>query len=474
MKFNSRILITVVLVVIIALFTSKIASSQKIDITHSQSPIIEPENSISCNLNGVNYENSYYRRFDLFNEFRINEEWIVEKIVFGAAFARSDIGQQPVVMKFYSMPENSPLLLDSMTLLHRQEEIYYDVNSEKLVEYEIDGVVAIPRKHILVVEIMLPDGQTQGNQFFIASNALGQTAPSYIKAPECNLEVPSTIASIGYPDMHVIMVIKGEYASPIPEILSFEVDEQIGSSEIKNVPDYKINIRMPFDSNLTNIAPEIVVPAGFTIIPKSGEAVDFSQGIVTYEVTNELKKITQTWEVEVKKTDADILKFDIEGQIGDSRIDNNAHSIFIDMPVDTILNNLSPQISTWADFSVSPKSEIPQDFTESPVVYTVKHKNLDYFKEWKVYVNQEVTDVKEFDKIELTIYPNPAKDEIYVSPISYRNEQCRVEVIDSEGKLILLKNNQNIINISDLPVGIYYVRLFFGKQILATEKFIKQ
>ena len=71
---------------------------------------------------------------------------------------------------------------------------------------------------VLVVEVFTPNGQTAGNSFFIGSNALGQTAPSYLAAADCGVTEPTDTAAIGFPGMHIGRValhLMGHSASPV-------------------------------------------------------------------------------------------------------------------------------------------------------------------------------------------------------------------------------------------------------------------
>ncbi len=50
----------------------------------------------------------------------------------------------------------------------------------------------------------------RGQQFFIGSNAVGQTAPSYLAAADCGVTEPTDTAAIGFPDMHIVMNVTGD------------------------------------------------------------------------------------------------------------------------------------------------------------------------------------------------------------------------------------------------------------------------
>ena len=66
---------------------------------------------------------------------------------------------------------------------------------------------------MLVVEVNQPDGQPLLNWFYVGSNAAGQTAPGYIAASACSISQPTSLASIGCPDMHMVMNVTGNAQS---------------------------------------------------------------------------------------------------------------------------------------------------------------------------------------------------------------------------------------------------------------------
>ncbi|MFN8289756.1 MAG: HYR domain-containing protein [Chitinophagaceae bacterium] len=47
--------------------------------------------------------------------------------------------------------------------------------------------------------------------FFLGSNNLGQSAPSYISAPACGITTPTDISDVGFPDDHIILDLNGAY-----------------------------------------------------------------------------------------------------------------------------------------------------------------------------------------------------------------------------------------------------------------------
>ena len=78
------------------------------------------------------------------------------------------------------------------------------------ITFQIPVTGTDPAGSELVVEIFTPDGQTAGHSFFIGSNNLGQTGPSYLLAADCGVTVPTPTGSIGFPGMHIVMNVTGE------------------------------------------------------------------------------------------------------------------------------------------------------------------------------------------------------------------------------------------------------------------------
>ena len=75
---------------------------------------------------------------------------------------------------------------------------------------------------------------------------------------------------------------------------------------------------------------------------------------------------------------------------------------------------------------------------------------------------------------DLSIYPNPAKDYLFVETSSLQNAQ--IEIFDAIGKRIskqqFLQSNKYRVNLQGLKKGIYYIRIFIDNQYL-TKKIIK-
>jgi len=90
------------------------------------------------------------------------------------------------------------------------------------------------------------------------------------------------------------------------------------------------------------------------------------------------------------------------------------------------------------------------------------------------FINATTTGVETITADALSIYPNPVKDELFIT----NNEQLtmnNVEIVDLTGKTILIPHSSFLIpiNVSSLPQGIYFLKIETDKGIV-TKKFVKE
>lgn len=135
----------------------------------------------------------------------------------------------------------------------------------------------------------------------------------------------------------------------------------------------QINLQVPYNADLTNARPNVVVSDGASIEPDSGVAVDLTQEI-TYTVTAEAGidreyKLVLTY---LPNTEKQILDFQIANMPDGSQIivDENSKTIIINVPFGTDVSRISPQISISEEASISPESGEEIDLSE-PKTYTV-------------------------------------------------------------------------------------------------------
>jgi len=68
----------------------------------------------------------------------------------------------------------------------------------------------------LVYELFTPNGEVDGNLFFVGSNLDPETAFSYLSAADCGVTVPTPTGDIGFPNMHIVFNVNGSCPGGTP------------------------------------------------------------------------------------------------------------------------------------------------------------------------------------------------------------------------------------------------------------------
>ncbi|HMK26550.1 MAG TPA: HYR domain-containing protein, partial [Chitinophagaceae bacterium] len=168
--------------------------------------------SVSCNAGGLHTDNSYWRAYDL-GPMALSGPFTINSVTFGIELANAaGTGTtQPVTVRIHTsagaFPGGVRTLVASQT---------YNIPDQTLSLYTatLTSPPTVPANAILVLEIFTPDGQVAGHSFFIGSNALPETAPSYLSAAACGAPNPVTVASLGFPNMHTIINAAGLVSNP--------------------------------------------------------------------------------------------------------------------------------------------------------------------------------------------------------------------------------------------------------------------
>ncbi len=257
-----------------------------VTITHSTSQTIVAANSVSCNAGGLHTNNSYWRAFDL-PSFGISGAYTVTDVSIGVEQATSTSASQQVTCNLYTSSQVFPAgYPGSLTLIGTAT---VDVTPQTATILNIPVSGEAPAGSELVVEIFTPDGQTLGNGFFIGSNGLGETGPSYISATDCAITVPTTTSAIGFPQMQIVMNVTGNDGAPCP------VGPATNPSPVSGTTNVSIN---PGNATWTNGAGTSQVevffgPAGNSVSVYSGAPIETIAipGPLDYATTYEWKVV---------------------------------------------------------------------------------------------------------------------------------------------------------------------------------------
>jgi uncharacterized protein YfdQ (DUF2303 family) len=79
-------------------------------------------------------------------------------------------------------------------------------------------------------------------------------------------------------------------------------------------------------------------------------------------------------------------------------------------------------------------------------------------------------------KTDITLYPNPTAGVAYLAVNSTTEDQLKIEIFDMQGKMQFgskIQNGINLLQLKDLPSGIYMVYINRNNYKLFTQKLIK-
>ncbi|HEY1015662.1 MAG TPA: putative Ig domain-containing protein [Herpetosiphonaceae bacterium] len=200
-------------------------------ISQSTSQTILAQNSISCNQNGLHTDNSYFRAYDL-SAFGINGDFAITAVQIGIERAQTPSGGQPVTIRLYNaaaFPAGFPggaMLIGATTVT---------VANQSATVLPIPISATSVAGSLLIAEVFTPNGQATSNLFFIGSNNLGQSGPSYIQAAQCGAAAPTNTAAIGAANMHIVLNVIGDLAATAnPDVATTAEDTPVTLNVLDN------------------------------------------------------------------------------------------------------------------------------------------------------------------------------------------------------------------------------------------------
>jgi hypothetical protein len=207
-----------------------------ISITQSVDPNTVAAGAVACSPDGgaTTTENSYWRVFDLPTDFGINNQFDIDTVQFGVEASGSVSGFN---VNIYTL--NGPFTLANLTLISSTPVTVPDL-ALALINAPVSA--SIPAGSVLVVELESADLSGVG-RYFVGSNAAGENDPSYLSSGSCGITNPATFASIGFPNIHIVMTVSG--------------DEVVGGN-----PSVTLDKTVGTDPNACAVTDSITVPAG--------------------------------------------------------------------------------------------------------------------------------------------------------------------------------------------------------------------
>ena len=231
-----------------------------------------------------------------------------------------------------------------------------------------------------------------------------------------------------------------------------------------------VTIYYPYEQGFTNAENMIWISilvggqSGYYTIKFSPQSVGFFEGNILIEADSGTSTTIHLTGYGVTQLN-NILSFSVSEQTTNAVIDIINHTVDIEVETGTDLTNLIPEITISNNATINPPVGTAQDFSV-PFEYTVTSQNNEE-QIWTVNVSTIVS-VNEIEK-QFSIYPNPSNGIFTLINLKAFGEPLSVEIIDITGKIIYNqqfanRNSQFVIDISNQPKGIYFLKITCNKQ----------
>ena len=174
-------------------------SVNAVTITHSNTQTIEAGAGITCNTGGIANDNSFFRDFDLDDDFGIVGDFDVTNAEFGIETIDNNFD---VTVNIYSAV---PGAFPGGTLTLQGTATYNGTPGDAGTVVSVPVSATIPAGENLIYELsILGDGVTS---FFVGANLDGQTGVSWILAADCGATVPTDLNDFGFSNSYVMNII---------------------------------------------------------------------------------------------------------------------------------------------------------------------------------------------------------------------------------------------------------------------------
>lgn len=191
------------------------APPQQVTLSQNVSTTIARDNTFVCfnDFTGFTRLNSYYRVFAP-ADHNITRMLHVTEVTFGIEFAQSGFasGLQPAQIKVGTYEVTAGATLD-LTQMRTISTVDIQIADGEGVKMTVPITADIAPTKNLIVELTLPDGNTDGHVFVLGSNPQGESKPGYTRAPSCSISTPRTMRSIatqiGADEADIILTVTG-------------------------------------------------------------------------------------------------------------------------------------------------------------------------------------------------------------------------------------------------------------------------
>lgn len=264
-------------------------------------------------------------------------------------------------------------------------------------------------------------------------------------------------------------------------ITSFNINGQIGETEI-NQNLKTIKVKMPLNTNLTNLTP-IITYIGSNLSPPSGQAQNFTNPVQYTVTAYNNTSVVYTASVELVENLSDnayLASLTVSSGTLNPQFNPNTfvYNVSLEPSVTSVVVTANPQEPN-ATVNIYPYTNLNGSLsqrTTTVVVVAPNNINSQIYSVIFTYQNSSINKISQATFSE--VYPNPAKDIIKVK-FKNNTENCKILIHNGFGYIVEVKElnasvNETEFNIENLPQGTYFILINYSNSKSDLHKIIKQ
>jgi len=263
------------------------------------------------------------------------------------------------------------------------------------------------------------------------------------------------------------------------ELLSFDIVTPAASGTITSIDTATgtVQVYVPYGTALANLTATYTTSDSAHVFinqteQQSGTTSNDFTNVLHYKVIAQDTNYSKTYAVTVSllpNTAAELLDFSIQNPAADGTItrDTTGGKVAITVSTSTNLKSLIglftlSENATAAIGGVVQESSITVTDYSDTIPFIVTAEDGTTSNIYRIKIDKSASSVAKIANGILTVYPNPANNEIRIHSIGAQVNKGTYEITDAMGQLVKaskVNKEDTAIDISDLAIGIYYLKI---------------
>ncbi len=263
-------------------------------------------------------------------------------------------------------------------------------------------------------------------------------------------------------------------------ITSFYINGQIGETDIdQNLKTIKI--RMPAQTNITNLTP-IISFIGSSLVPPSGQAQDFSNPVQYTVTAYDNSTVTYTASVELieyQSDNANLASLLVSSGTLNPEFNSNTYiyTVTLEPEVSYVEVTANPEDPN-ADVRIFPYTNLNGSMAQRTTTVVVVAPNGINSKIYSILFSYQSSNIEDLSLGRYSeVYPNPTKNRLVVK-LHNNNDKCKIVIHNGFGYNVFEKNiepntSEAEFDVFDLASGTYFVIVLYENQKSDLHRIIK-